>query len=266
MLNIDTRLLEKISCDAYWVLSHLAKYLGKESSCFPSKETLKKDTSFGRYKLDNAIKELVLKGLIKKEQKALKDGKFTSNFYTVTTDLLSIFSAKKEEETTVVQLSDDGSADSGSTDVGKPDNKVLSISSEVLVNKEKKIKKEKIKEPIFFFDDFRKAYPGTKRGNETEFTNFKKKHKDWKEVLPSLSTKLEYQIKQRKAKAAAQNFVPQWKNLQTWINNRCWEEEITVQESSSDSKPDNVFRLKTSPEQSEEIRRIQELRRLKFGS
>jgi hypothetical protein len=76
------------------------------------------------------------------------------------------------------------------------------------------------------FDNFRKQYPGTKRGNEVEFANFVKKHKDWKDILPILSEKLAYQIEARKIKAGAGGFVPEWKNLQTWINQRCWEEEI----------------------------------------
>jgi len=265
MLNIDTRLLEKISCDAYWVISHLAKYLGESSECFPSKETLKKDTGFGRHRLDNAIKELIEKEILSKRQLNKQDGKFSSNIYTFTTDFLSVYITAKGRSITVVQLSDNGTADDGPTDDGEVDNKVLTTSSEVLVNKEKNIKKETPKDASSLFDEFRKEYPGTKRGNETEFLSFKKKHKDWKEVLPILSEKLRYQIEQRKAMSDAKVFIPQWKNLKTWLNQRCWEEEITIPENQDESKPDNVFRLKTSPEQSEEIKRIQELKRLKFG-
>jgi hypothetical protein len=75
------------------------------------------------------------------------------------------------------------------------------------------------------FDEFRKKYPGIKRGLDTEFDNFKKKHKDWKLVVKILLQKIEKQIEDRHNKKARKEFVPEWKNLQTWINQRCWEEE-----------------------------------------
>lgn len=76
------------------------------------------------------------------------------------------------------------------------------------------------------FNEFRTLYPGTKRGNETEFNNFKKKHKDWKEQLSKLKSAVEKQIEIKKQLINTNKFCPEWKNLQTWINNRCWEEEI----------------------------------------
>jgi len=78
------------------------------------------------------------------------------------------------------------------------------------------------------FGESRKLYPGRKRGTQTEFDNFTKKHADWKEVLPFLKTAIENQIEYRKQQKARGEFVPNWKNFVTWINNRCWEEEVTV--------------------------------------
>ena len=75
------------------------------------------------------------------------------------------------------------------------------------------------------FENFRKLYPGTKRGYETEFNNFKK-HKDWKLVVDQLYGKLQQQIEIRSKKKINGDFVPEWKNMQTWINQRCWEEEV----------------------------------------
>jgi hypothetical protein len=98
-------------------------------------------------------------------------------------------------------------------------------------NKEKEVKEDK---NLILFDVFRKKYPGTKRGNETEFKNFQKKHKDWKEVLPLLEKSIDIQIEERRKltlqKQSNKNiFIPQWKNLQTWINQRCWEESIAIE-------------------------------------
>jgi hypothetical protein len=94
-------------------------------------------------------------------------------------------------------------------------------------DKDKDKNKDKDKD-LIVFDTFRKKYPGTKRGNETEFKNFQK-HKDYKEVLSLLEKSIDIQIEERRKltlqKQSNKNiFIPQWKNLQTWINKRSWEE------------------------------------------
>lgn len=81
------------------------------------------------------------------------------------------------------------------------------------------------------FEQFRLAYQGTKRGLQTEFDNFRKKHKDWKQVLPHLLSDYTRQEQARQLNRQAGAFVPQPKNLQTYINQRCWEEEITVNQN-----------------------------------
>jgi hypothetical protein len=75
------------------------------------------------------------------------------------------------------------------------------------------------------FEIFRKKYPGTKLGLKTEFDNFKK-HKDWKDVLKNLESILLKQIEVKTILIDKKQFVPEWKNLKTWINQRCWEEEF----------------------------------------
>jgi len=74
------------------------------------------------------------------------------------------------------------------------------------------------------FEIFRLKYPGTKRGLETEFNNFVKKHKDSKNIIPLLYPALINQINLRIQQKEKNEFTPEWKNLQTWINQRCWEE------------------------------------------
>lgn len=80
------------------------------------------------------------------------------------------------------------------------------------------------------FENFRKKYPGTKRSYQTEFDNYRKKHKDWNGCLPLLEASIDKQITIRNEKIQQKQFVPPWKNLQTWINQRCWEEEFTITE------------------------------------
>lgn len=84
---------------------------------------------------------------------------------------------------------------------------------------------EEVSKDEIEFDKFRKVYQGTKRGLRTEFDNFKKKHKDWREVLKTLQACYEHQCELKDAARKKGCFVPQEKNLQTYINQRCWEEE-----------------------------------------
>lgn len=92
---------------------------------------------------------------------------------------------------------------------------------------------EEVSDDELVFDTFRKAYKGTKRGLNTEFTNFKKKHKDWREVLPLLLPAYQHQQELREQGKATGCFVPQEKNLQTYINQRCWEEEPHFEQDTS---------------------------------
>ncbi len=80
------------------------------------------------------------------------------------------------------------------------------------------------------FDSFRKNYPGTKQGLETEFKRLVK-HSDYKLIIPFLNETLSLQKKNRDAKKLSGGFVPPWKNLGTWINQRCWEEEMAKDET-----------------------------------
>lgn len=77
---------------------------------------------------------------------------------------------------------------------------------------------------IFFL--FVKLYRGTKRAKDTEFKDFKKKHTDWKEVIPLLIPALKTQIAHKIALASKGEFVADWKHLKTWLNQRDWEMEL----------------------------------------
>jgi hypothetical protein len=84
------------------------------------------------------------------------------------------------------------------------------------------------------FENFRLAYPGVKRGFATEFKDFKK-HKDWREVLPQLEQALKQQYYAREENRKNGTFVPEWKHLKTYINQRGWEEEINIKPQTNNS-------------------------------
>ena len=76
------------------------------------------------------------------------------------------------------------------------------------------------------FETFRKQYPGIKRGFKVEFDNFKKKNPNWRDIIPLLMPALQRLIDWRQKNQAAGGFVPPFKHLSTWINQRCWTEEF----------------------------------------
>lgn len=118
---------------------------------------------------------------------------------------------------------------------------------------------ETISEEELMFDTFRKAYKGTKRGLQTEFTNFKKKHKDWREVLVILLPS--YQAQQTKREQALRQgcFVPQEKNLSTYINQRFWEaEEHFEPDSRSQQRAQQVVPGFVTPEGQARQKRVDE--------
>ncbi len=79
------------------------------------------------------------------------------------------------------------------------------------------------------FNTARKLYPSTKRGNDTEFEDFTKKHKDWASVLYLLVPAITAQIEWRQS----DEWHPEWKNFKTWLSNRNWEDEILCKSKST---------------------------------
>ena len=98
------------------------------------------------------------------------------------------------------------------------------------------------------FDDFRRAYRGTKRGLATEFANFKKKHSDWKQVVSILKSSYEHQCFLKDEARQRGCFVAQEKNLQTYINQRCWEEEPQFSEPNKPHEKNFLEKMRRSDE------------------
>ena len=100
-------------------------------------------------------------------------------------------------------------------------------NKQVTTNKNDKNKETNIS---VIFEAFRKSFPGTKRGLETELKNFLKKNTS--EVVHLLLPALEKEKQNRanleeQKKTDSKIFIPTWKNLSTWINQNCWEQEFS---------------------------------------
>jgi len=76
------------------------------------------------------------------------------------------------------------------------------------------------------FEKARIAYPGTKRGLDTEWDNFTRKHKDWRDLADGLILAIEAIVDRRQRAKTKGRFVPEWAHFKTWINNRRWEEAL----------------------------------------
>ncbi|MCD7936296.1 MAG: hypothetical protein LUG98_05490 [Tannerellaceae bacterium] len=85
--------------------------------------------------------------------------------------------------------------------------------------------KRKEKEEKTLFEEFHRMYPGIKRGVETEFEHFRKTHPDYFVVLPLLLPGIKKRISWVSQQQSQGLFAPQYPMLQTWINERRWEEE-----------------------------------------
>jgi hypothetical protein len=91
--------------------------------------------------------------------------------------------------------------------------------------------KKDIEGPLATFSVFYDKYPGRKAGLETSFAALKKKNKDWEDVLPLLNQAVEEQrdwwsLGVRAKRAGHDIFIPPWRNLATWINQRGWEDVL----------------------------------------
>ncbi len=90
------------------------------------------------------------------------------------------------------------------------------------------------------FEAARKFYPGVKGGLTKEFGVFKK-HKDYKECIDLLIPAMEREAAYKKTCAEAGKFVAEWKNFQTWLNQRCWENEYAAAQTAKVSEMYAVY-------------------------
>jgi hypothetical protein len=100
MLNINTKLLDlvqdkTITTDDFFILLAISKRINSDFKSFPSIQTLKIESRFGKNKIYSCLKNLEDSGLLKRKQRRLKNEKgnevLSSNLYTITTDLVGVF-------------------------------------------------------------------------------------------------------------------------------------------------------------------------------
>ena len=76
------------------------------------------------------------------------------------------------------------------------------------------------------FEEFRKAYPGRKRGLKTELDAFKRKYKNWSAIVPLLMPALQRLLTYNEAAQSQGEWTPRYANLSTWLYQARWEDEL----------------------------------------
>lgn len=143
ILNIDTRLLGgEVNESEFWLLTHIAKRIGKNRTCWPSNRTLIKDLGWGIEKLQKVKKSLSDKGFLDCIGRTNSAGRQTSNIYKVNIRWIGVFVSLEE----IGALPEETEA-TGKTDTTDPalfptpppplktDNESL-ISNEVLIKED----------------------------------------------------------------------------------------------------------------------------------
>jgi len=90
------------------------------------------------------------------------------------------------------------------------------------------------------FERFRQLYPGTKRGFATEYGNFQRKHEDWMIAIPKLVGAITAEMEWHRHLKKVGAFCPEYKNMQTWINQRCWE-QVLNKDQMQNGKNRNIY-------------------------
>lgn len=201
-------------------LSDRARFVYVFMACKPDGwdfflEPMAKEIKYSVDTLRKYINELVANGWLEKGQQTTNNGLFGAVEYTL--------KATKNTDTEKYRHGKNNAQDN--KDNSKPNTKDI-------LNKEKE--KEEIKELKEKFNIFVLAYKkagGRVRGIDTEFNDFTKRHKDWKQVVPYLEMALQREIKARNQAKVNKRFFPEMKNLQTYLGKqRAWEMYVTIGE------------------------------------
>lgn len=137
------------------------------------------------------IKRLVEKGLIIKRDEFINNVKFCR--YTV---------CMKQPQG--MNVSCMGGGNETATDNNSNNNK----DNKEDTNVSKKVSFSPTEEEKNMFEEFRKKYPGNKRGLKTELDLLVKKHKDWRDIIPVLNKAIDVENRKRKEAKDSDSFYP----------------------------------------------------------
>jgi DNA-binding PadR family transcriptional regulator len=265
MISCDTHIIRKalrlslnemaVLCDIY----QMSQNPNYGYWCVKSKEKMAEWLDLSRDTIYRAISSLKQKGYImSNEQGNLKCTQFIYNIETAQEEIAiwiksndtELISAKMSEmlqsenrtpSENKITPSENQTVDSTKIRQTPSENRTLDIQeiNNKINNKERE---------DFFkleFDKFRRMFVGDgKRGLDKEWDAFKKKYKNYDEIVPLLVPAYTKYLDYRNSKLARNEFLPSHKVFSTYINQSCWEEEygdfVSLGNSVSTDKT-NVF-------------------------
>lgn len=176
-------------------------------------EPMSKEIGYSTETLRKYINELVESGWLIKGDQINTNGKFGAVEYTL----------KATKTTLNHDFSDTENFRHGKTPTqDNRDNK------EKRDNKNIKELKEKF---AAFVKQYKKLTNKQTRSAETEFNDFKNRHRDWEQVIPLLPIAIEREAKARNNAIAMHKFFPEPKMLQTYLGKqRAWEMYVSPNE------------------------------------
>lgn len=218
MINVDDRFLSEATQDQFWFMCHVAKYMGKDSKCFPSNQTLCEVTGWKISKLNQVKRSCIEAGMIKVEPR-YANNKQRSNIYRIVTDRLSVVMNLKGKEipaTSVAPCHADGTTPA------------TSVAPEVLT-----IVTNNTMDFEMFWDKY-----GFKKGSKT---NAVKKWeqltgRDRKDIADTLDLYLRDTV--TKDTGRKNGFKPMRKHPEFYLSGRIW--EAYVDEAKEQAERDSI--------------------------
>jgi hypothetical protein len=207
------------------VLLSLADRADVDNCSFPSVETLSTDTELNRKTVLDALKHLKAIGLLEDT-----GGRRGISGRVVVYRMLGVESRIREPKrnqnrnspkTGTVPKPDRNSPEIGTTN--SPEIGTQNLKKEPISNRKKK-KHACDATTAARFDSFWDSYPNKSSKGQAEKTFHKLNPDDL--LLNRMISALHAQIDHRAAADAAGQWMPNWKNPSTWLNGKCWEDEL----------------------------------------
>lgn len=201
-------------------LSDRARFVYVFMACKPDSwdfflEPMSKDIGYSIDTLRKYLNELVASGWLVKGEQSNEHGIFGAVEYTLKATIFTDTEKFRHGKNTAQE---------------NIDNISIPCTKET-INKEIKKEEKELKEKFASFVSLYKKMGGKVRGVETEFNDFTKRHKDWKNVLPYLELAVQRETKAREQAKAQKKFFPEPKMLQTYLGKqRAWELYVTIGE------------------------------------
>ena len=221
-------------------------YNDKTNLCYPSITSLQESCQLSRQGIINAIKYLEGQKIIE-----VVRGKNKSNAYKINTNWSTILTSNKEEVVNdvdqpsqrygleVVNEVDQGSQRGRPETVIKQEYKTVikTNNAEAVLIDESSINEYYDKPPFspddistkaldHRFDKFWSKYP-VKKSKADAYRKWMKIKPD-QNLLETMIKALSDQTEEKTAQKKSCGFAPSWKNPSTWLNQKCWEDEIYI--------------------------------------